>query len=208
MKLALDDSYIKANEAAIKALLEDNLNDMEICVIDDNAYTYYVLNTNGEFQPDDASGNNGWWVKSGFERIRRLLEEVADGYDFPGNNKTDYSSISNWIAYCNCRFGGKYLRDMLIDNYLSGWGALSTPDKKLLVELWVWPQGTTDTALDLLYAKSERLEFIYYMVEKHTSESITIVKSTTASSENWISCTIDDSLVMTRMILTAWNKIY
>lgn len=96
MKSAISNDIYLEDLDAVKALTEDSLSDQQIAMDAEtsNCYMYFENATSeyGDFQPDDASGDTGWWQKEGLT-LSSLVYFVEDNYDFEGNNATDVTSI-------------------------------------------------------------------------------------------------------------------
>lgn len=77
---------------------------------------------------------------------------VSTGY-------TDVTSIANWDLYGRATSGYAAFRQMLIDDFIGDWGALTTVEQKTLVLHYLWPDGTSDAELDTLWTDAERDQF-------------------------------------------------
>lgn len=75
---------------------------------------------------------------------------VSTGY-------TDITSLTNWCLFGMDAYSDySSFRNMLISDFEPTWGTLSDPDKRILVDHYVYPSETTTIELDGLFTKTER----------------------------------------------------
>lgn len=80
--------------------------------------------------------------------------------DPPPAGYTEVSSLANWELYgWATGLSLKTYRNVLINQYLSGWATMSDDDKRVLVNYHVFPTSTTQAELDALWTQLERKSF-------------------------------------------------
>jgi len=91
---------------------------------------------------------------------------------------TDITNVTNWNLYGRqAETNYENYRNILIDDYIGSWGALSSGDKGVLVENFVYPSGTTDGELDGFYTSSERSIFNEKVIQSLDIENALTLKS-------------------------------
>lgn len=102
MKIAVNNNNYRETPAQVKAIPEASLSDQKMIMVspENGGYFYYANATSGDFQPDDASTNKGWWIEeNSLGMFNALAYLVADDYDFVSANATDITTIGNWERY-------------------------------------------------------------------------------------------------------------
>ena len=158
MKIAILDNDVVADINALKALTEVSLSDLDIKLVngDDEGYIYYKLNIDGDFQPDDAAGDTGWWVKRTHRAKGILFYTVDDSYDFEANNATDKTSILNMDEFCAILSGTDeaYVREQIRALIVTKTYAACTDDEKK-AGLRRFCAGEGNDYIDALYTQAE-----------------------------------------------------
>lgn len=73
---------------------------------------------------------------------------------------TDITSVANWDLHGQATSSYAVFRQMLLDDFIGSWGSLTTDEQKTLVRHHVWPIGTGDVELDMLWTDAERAVFL------------------------------------------------
>lgn len=112
---------------------------------------------------------------------------------------TDVSSLANWEIYgWATGLSFEAYRNLLIDQYLSGWAGMSDADKQVLVRYHICPDGTGQAELDALWSAVEREAFRAVVIAKLQIRERLILES--PDSALWV-VKVDNAGVMTTVKL-------
>ena len=145
-----------------------------------------------EYSPDDYSAT---MPKA------KLEVSVSSGY-------VELLTAEEWDTYqalLNERYNT--FRNELIEVFISGWGTMTTVDKKALVRHFVWPAGTPGSELNTLYSTSERGAYRREVMRALTTRECLPRKSATAGSTKYFDITIDDSGVLNPQEITSYGTM-
>ncbi len=134
------------------------------------------------------------------------IQVLADSDPAP-EGFTEKVTIADWDTNGLKDISKKELRDVYINQFLSGWGTMSDTEKKSLIRVFVWDSSATDTELDELYTPSEREELEEDVIRAHRKYGCAITMSTTPGSKKRINLTSDDSETPSAIIIKAHLSI-
>lgn len=114
---------------------------------------------------------------------------------------TEKTTIVDWDIYGLKAISKKVLRDVYVNQFLPVWGAMSDIEQKALVRLYVWDSSATLEELNALYTLNQRKDFEEDVIISHRKIGCAITMSTTPGSIKRINSTLDDTLVLSNIII-------
>ncbi len=129
---------------------------------------------------------------------------VSTGY-------TDITSIANWDLYGRTTgLSTAAFRQVLMDDFIATWGALTTAEQKILVSHYVWPDGTGDAELDALWTDAERAQFLADVTASQLAEQqkdAGVVPDTAATFKRMVTVQILHGEKVCTAIDPAWMEM-
>lgn len=116
---------------------------------------------------------------------------------------TEKVTIADWDSYGLQGTTKKGLRDVYINQFLAGWGAMTDAEKKALIKVHVWDAAATVPELDALYDPEQRDQFEEDVIQAHRKLGCIITMSTTPASKKRINWTADDLEVVDNKVIEA-----
>lgn len=122
-------------------------------------------------------------------------------------NYTDFTSLENWADYGAYVEDWKFVRNILIVDYMGGWDTLIPTERKPLIRYNVWPNGTDTIQLDSSYTSSKRDNFEIASMKRIDMTDCIVRKSVTDNSKRYFDIQIDDAGVETAVEITTYQKL-